>query len=89
MVLRQDLGDELLDPGFRRVRGEPLEQASPDPAPVQVVRDRKGDLGPAWVMEADVGRERDGPNDPAGCGELAEQRGATRQSVSSAPATVA
>ena len=76
MVLRQHLGDELLDPGFRRVRGEPLEQTRPDSAPVQVVCDRKGNLGPAWVMEANVGRERDGPDDPAGGGELAEQRGA-------------
>ena len=76
VVLRQDLGDELLDPGFRRVRGEPLEQTRPDSAPVQVVCDRKGNLGPAWVMEANVGRERDGPDDPTGGCELAEQRGA-------------
>ena len=76
MVLRQDLGHELLDPGFRRMRGEPLEQACADTAPVQVVGDREGDLGPARVMQADVGRERDGPDDATGAGELAEQRGA-------------
>ena len=44
-VLGQHLGDEALDPGLGRARGELLEQARADPAALQLVGDGEGDLG--------------------------------------------
>ena len=70
-VLRQDLGDELLDPDRARELDELLEQARADAASLILVVHREGDLGGAAVAQPRVVRERD---DPAL--EAADQRAA-------------
>ena len=51
VVLVQDLGDELLDPGPGRPSRELLEQARSDSTPLNVVADREGDLRGARVAQ--------------------------------------
>ena len=43
-VVRQHLGDEPLDSGLGRARGEPLEQPRPDTAALMLVGHREGDF---------------------------------------------
>ena len=78
-VLRQHVGDELFDSDGGRVRGEPLEQARPDAAPVQVVGDGERDLGARRIVQADVRRERDRPQRPS---PRRARRGASRACAS-------
>ena len=58
-VLGQDLRDEALDPVPRSDVRELLEQARPDAAALQVVRDRERHLGRGRVPEAGVCRDGD------------------------------
>jgi hypothetical protein len=58
-VLRHHLCDEALDALLRREHGEPLEQAGPDPAPLELVRDRERSLGGTLVAEPHVLGDRD------------------------------
>ena len=58
-VLRQHLGDELLDPCLRRERDEALEQAGADSATLVLVVDGERDLGGAAVAQPRVVGERD------------------------------
>ena len=53
-VLRQHLGDEPLDPHRGRARGELLEQARPDAAPLVGVRDRERHLRDGGIAQAHV-----------------------------------
>ena len=59
VVLVQHLGDELLDPGIRRVGREPLEQPGPDPTSLELVADRERDFCGAWIAQPDPVRESD------------------------------
>ncbi len=58
-VLREHLGDELLDPGIRRQRDEALEQAGADAAALVLVVDGERDLGGAAVAQPRVVGESD------------------------------
>ena len=58
-VVGQHLGDEALDPGGGRALGELLEQPRPDPAPLELVGDREGDLRRGLVPQAQVLGHRD------------------------------
>ena len=58
-VVRHDFSDELVDPDARREWREPFEQTGRDPAALELVGDRKGDLGRAGSAEPHVTRQRD------------------------------
>jgi hypothetical protein len=58
-VLGQDLGDEALDALIGRERGEPLEHAGADPAPLKRIRDDECDLGSRGISQAGVAGQSD------------------------------
>src|SRR5581483_4079329 len=73
-VLREHLGDELLDAGVGSVHRQTLEQAHPDATTLQLVTDGERDLGAPRVAQLHVARQR---GDLAGCA-LGEERQALR-----------
>ncbi len=60
-VVRENLGDEALDPDHGGALGELLEHARADSAPLVVIGDHEGHLGRRRVTETDVAREGDHP----------------------------
>ena len=56
------------------MRGEPLEQPAPDPAPLQLVGDDEGDLGARRVAKPNPRAERDHAHGAVAVDQLADQR---------------
>ena len=60
-VLGEHIGDELLDSGLGGLRRELFEQPGRCASPLEVIRDREGDLSHRRVAQARVFREGDDP----------------------------
>jgi hypothetical protein len=60
-VIREDFGDESLDPHCSGTLTELLQQPRPDASPLKRVGHHEGDLGRKRIAQADIARERDHP----------------------------
>ena len=73
-VLGQDLGDEPVDAGVTRVRGQPLEQTARDAPALELVGDDEGDLGTRRIPEPNPRPQADHAHGAVAVDQFADQR---------------